>query len=196
MQAIQSTFTTAYNRINFYKGLLILNVKRANIRHTKPLYTELQPFVEAGFNVWAWKRYLAQDTLRFGDRVTVYGGPHHGRLGVINTCWPGNAVIAAIGEDDDREGVTPTLLEVDMRSLDRCFRVGDNIQTIPKYEGEPMRYSQVINVTETTLQDLVQRKKRLRHVMKSVLYEDEEKKTALAEEICRLKKVIWTIKCK
>ena len=137
-----------------------------------------------------------QDTLRFGDRVTVYGGPHHGRLGVINTCWPGNAVIAAVGEDDDGEGVAPTLLEVDMRSLDRCFRVGDNIQTIPKYEGEPMRYSQVINVTETTLQDLVQRKKRLRHVMKSVLYEDEEKKTALAEEICRLKKVIWTIKCK
>ena len=85
-----------------------------------------------------------QDTLRFGDRVTIHGGPHHRRLGIINTCWPGNAVIAAIGEDDDREGVTPTLLEVDMRSLDRCFRVGDNIQTIPKYEGEPMQYGQVL----------------------------------------------------
>ena len=118
MQAIRSTVTTAYNGMNFYKGLLILSVKRASIRCTKPLYTELQPFVEAGFNVRAWKRYLTQDSLQFGDRVTVHGGPHHGRLGVINTCWPGNAVIAAIGEDDDGEGIAPTLLEVDMRSLD------------------------------------------------------------------------------
>ena len=176
-----------YSDKHFYNGLLLTRMDCDNLFRSRPLYTELYPFVEAGLDVRPWKRYLAQETLRFGDRVLIQYRPHHGQVAVIKTCSPGGAVVLAM-----REGaVNPELLDVDMRSLDRHFQVGDNVRTIPKTDDESPRYGQVISVAEADIKELKKRKKELRRVINKLKEEDSANKKILAKEMHRLKAAVW-----
>ena len=188
IQTARKAGNNAYENKTFFHGLLVARMKNSSIRRSKPQYAELQPFIESGFDVRPWKRYLAQDTLRFGDRVIVHGGPHHGRMGVVNTCCPGMAVIMAVGEDNDD---SPTRLEVDMRSLDRHFLIGDNVRTIPQCEGEIVRYGQVVNIEEVSVEQLKRRKREVKRTVKHLKEEEEGMKVALIAEMRRLQDIIW-----
>ena len=114
IEAARSSGDNIYSDKTFYNRLLLVRMNCNNLFRSKPSYTELYPFVEAGLDVRPWKRYLAQETLRFGDCVLIQYRPHHGRVAVIKTCSPGGAVVLAMGEGDG----DPELLDVDMRSLD------------------------------------------------------------------------------
>ena len=177
-----------YSEKQFYNGLLVAMFKGSDVKRSKPLYTELLPFSEAGLDVRPWKRYLAQDSLRFGDRVIVHGGPYHGTVGALHTCWPGRADIITIGDESEDH---PTVLQVDMRSLDRHFLVGDNVRTIPKYTGDTVRYGQVVNVAEVTLPELTQRRKVMKRAFRRLALDDIKRRKDLREEMRRMKRDIW-----
>ena len=78
IETAKSLGLNGYDHKKFYNGLLVAGFNNTDVKRSKPLYAELHSFSEAGLDVRPWKRYLAQDTLRFGDRVIVHGGLHHG----------------------------------------------------------------------------------------------------------------------
>ena len=188
IETAKSLSLNGYDNKKFYNGLLVAGFNNTDVKRSKPLYAELHSFSEAGLDVRPWKRYLAQDTLRFGDRVIVHGGLHHGRVGALHTCWSGRADIVALGSEDEDH---PTMLQVDMRSLDRHFLTGDNVRTIKAHDGDIVRYGQVISVSEVTLPELTQRRNEIRRTLRQLALDDLKRRGDLLQEMRRMKEAIW-----
>ena len=63
IETAKSLGLNSYDDKKFYNGLLVAGFNNTDVKQSKPLYTELHSFSEAGLDICPWKRYLDQDTL-------------------------------------------------------------------------------------------------------------------------------------
>ena len=112
---------------NCYKGLTFVNCLLVTTFETKrvirltPRYEELHEYSEVGLDVRAWRRYVAQSSLRYGERVMVRGGTEDGMVATFYYSSGTEALVVPVHEGE-RE------ISVSVHQLEREFKVGDVVK--------------------------------------------------------------------
>ena len=139
-------------KVALYYNLIFMTTAATNLRASQPRsMDELEPFVAAEFDVRAWKRRLAQSSLRPEERVRIVGGDLHGQVGVIVDIDQGVASVV-IAEQCEKES-EPQEVSVEIKDLERHFQVGDNVRCLATSHDTGTKFGTVIEVKEWTAED-------------------------------------------
>ena len=144
-----------YDGLMFFNSLLVTSFQTKRVIRCTPRYEELQDYSEAGLNVRAWRRFIAQSTLRRGERVLVRGWAEHDMVATFCSSIGAEATVAST-DDDTRE------MYVSIHQLEREFRVGDVVQRIPTVAGESIRVGNVVKVVDMDKESEVKKKRNKR----------------------------------
>jgi hypothetical protein len=134
----------------YYNGLLITRFDTWYTSRTTPAEDELSPFAESNFDVRLWRRFLAQQRLRAGQKVEVIGSEYNGRAAVFvgSVHRVASVCLCACSPSGDTESV-----EVDLRCLDPRFEIGDAVRTVPSFKGAEIRSGIVSKVDDWRVLD-------------------------------------------
>ena len=131
-QQAESFGDNCYEGLVFVNTLLVTTVESKWVVRSTPRYEELHDYSEAGLNVRAWRRFIAQSSLRFGERVLVRGGVEDGMVATFYSSVGTEAVVVPV-QGETRE------ISVSIHQLEREFRVHDAVRRVPTVFGEPVR---------------------------------------------------------
>ena len=135
-----------------YYNLIFMTTAATNLRASQPRSMhELELFAATEFDVRAWKRRLAQSSLRPEERVRIVGGDSHGQVGVIVDINQGVASVV-IAEQSEKES-EPQEVSVEIKDLERHFQVGDNVRCLATSHEMGTKFGTVIEVKEWMAED-------------------------------------------
>jgi hypothetical protein len=135
----------------YYNGLLITRFDTRHTSRTTPAEDELSPFAEANFDVRLWRRFLAQQRLRSGQKVEIVGSEYNGMAAVFvgSVHRAASVCLCARSPAEDTESV-----EVDLRCLEPRFEVGDVVRTVPSFKGAEIHSGIVSRVDDWRVLDV------------------------------------------
>ena len=143
-QAIQFN-DDCYDNCSFLNALLVARIETKRVVRTTPTMRELQPYSESGLNVRAWLRYIAQLSLRFGERVIVRGGAEDGMIATFYSSWKMEASVVPAQDDTTKE---QEIVSVSVHQLEREFKEGDFVRHILAVGVDSERVGTIIKIID------------------------------------------------
>jgi hypothetical protein len=139
-------------RKRYYNGLLITRFDTRHTSRTTPAEEELSPFAESNFDVRLWRRFLAQQRLRAGQKVEIVGSEYNMMAAVFVGGIHRTANVCLCARPPLLEDTVS--VEVDLRCLEPRFEVGDVVRTVPSFKGAEIHSGIVSRVDDWRVLDV------------------------------------------